>query len=229
MIGPHTSNHESEEFRLRVHYLGCFRPMDRAEARLLKSFGALRALGCDVLTSSVESAGQLRVHILNQNFSDCNVFVLGGHGHPSLSGFFVHDEEVRWHDLAHTLKGRLPQSSTFIFYSCYGAFPGIGHAFSKDAGPKFIFGPNTSVKSSVMTRAVTRLIESRLGGEMNVTEVCRQVDALNTSAKFSFFKSHNQSFIRVLWKEGRQIRRYPNIPSADRPRGPIIPSRGWSN
>ncbi len=49
--------------------------------------------------------GSLRFQSLNLDKLD--VLIVGCHGHGSLTGFYIADEPVRWHELASALKKQL--------------------------------------------------------------------------------------------------------------------------
>ena len=139
---------------MKIAYVSCFEPDDPAEAPLKRDFKKLTSnKGIDLSSAIAQDAESLWVCFESLRLKRLDVLIIGGHGHGSLSGFTVGSEPVRWHELARRLEGRLPKSSTLIFYSCNGGFPGIGHIFSEGAGPDCVFGPYIRVDPNAMAHA----------------------------------------------------------------------------
>jgi hypothetical protein len=212
---------------VKVLYLSCFPENDVVEEPLKELIRGLTAVDFDVRVATIPTANALRDFLLREDFGDCDIFILGAHGHRSRTGFYVREEEVRWHDLAALLKDALPKTCTFIFYSCNGGYPGIGHAFGKSRGSDFIFAPYIEVLPDAMTYAVKAVIDSKRSG-MKTSEDARQlVKRINRWAAETYFGKYDRSFLRVLWKSGHRISRYPNTRSSDRPTKAAIKIRGW--
>lgn len=212
---------------MRVRYLSCFPENDVVEEPLNELIRDLTATDVDVRVATIPTPDALRDFLLHEDFCDCDILILGAHGHDSKTGFCVREQEVRWHDLAALLKDALPTTCTFIFYSCNGGYPGIGHAFSKSSGPDFIFGPYIRVLPDAMTHAVRAVIEAKRSGMKTSGEARRLVESINRWAAETYFKKYDRSFLRVLWKSGHKISRYPNKPSRDQPTKTPIKLRGW--
>ena len=156
-----------------------------------------------------------------------DVLILGGHGHPSLQGFWVDDTPVRWHDVAFLLRGRMHRDTEFVFYSCNGGYPGISHVFGRDTGPNFVWGPRITVLVSAMRHATRRILESHSAAQCSQADKVAVVDAVNGWAQqaLSGFPDHEQ-FLRVWWSE-RSGGRHPNAPSHERPDNSEIDLIGW--
>jgi len=212
---------------MKVLYLSCFPENDVAEEPLNELIRDLTGTDVDVRVATTPTPDALRDCLLHEDFSDCDVLILGAHGHDSRTGFRVREQEVRWHDLAALLKDALPKTCTFIFYSCNGGYPGIGHALKQSSGPDFIFGPYIEVLPDAMTYAVKAIIDAKRSGIKTPDEANRLVESINRWAAETFFAKYDQSFLRVLWKCGRRICRYPNTPSRDQPKKAAIKLRGW--
>lgn len=212
---------------MKVRYLSCFPENDVVEESLNELIRDLAATDVDVRVATIPTADALRDFLLHEDFSDCDILVLGAHGHDSKTGFCVREQEVRWHDLAEILKGTLPKPCTFIFYSCNGGYPGIGHAFSNSGGPDFILGPFIRLLPDAMTQAVKAIIDSKGSGIKTPDDASRLVDSINRRAAETYFAKYDRSFLRVLWKCGRRICRHPNAPSRDQPKKAPIKLRGW--
>lgn len=212
---------------MKVRYLSCFPEKDVAEEPLNELIRDLPAIDVDVQVTTIPTADILRDFLLHEDFSDCDIFILGAHGHESKTGFCVREQEVRWHDLAALLKDALPKTCTFIFYSCNGGYPGIGPAFSKSSGPDFIFGPYIKVLPDAMTHAVKAVIDSKGSAIKTPDDASRLVESINQWAAGTYFGRYDQSFLRVLWKCGRRICPYPDTPSSDQPTRAQIKLRGW--
>lgn len=102
---------------MNVRYVNCFKPNDRAEPPLAAVLAQWEANRIGSIKRSVAAnADELRKQF-EEPQDGTDVLILGGHGHASLSGFWVGAEAVRWHDLAFLLRGALPDNCTFIFYS----------------------------------------------------------------------------------------------------------------
>ena len=212
---------------MKVRYLSCFPENDVVEEPLNELIRDLPATDFDARVATIPTADALRDFLLHEDFSDCDILILGAHGHDSKTGFCVRGQEVRWHDLAALLKDALPKTCTFIFYSCNGGYPGIGHAFSKSSGPDFIFGPFIRVLPDAMAHAVKAAIDSKRNGMKTSDDARRLVESINRWAAETYFGRYDQSFLRVLWKCGRRICRYPDTPSRDQPTRAPIKLRGW--
>ena len=213
---------------MKVRYLSCFPEKDVAEEPLTELIRNLPATDVDVRVTTIPTADTLRDFLLHEDFCDCDIFILGAHGDDSKTGFCVREQEVRWHDLAALLKDALPKTCTFIFYSCNGGYPGIGHAFSKSSGPDFIFGPYIRVLPDAMTHAVKAIIDAKRSGIKTPAEAIHLVESINRWAAETYFAKYDRSLLRVLWKFGRRICRYPNTPSRDQPKKAPIKLRGWN-
>jgi hypothetical protein len=174
----------------------------------------------------VATPDDLRDHLLALEKTTLQVLVVGGHGHASLRGFNVRDEPVRWHDLAHLLKGTLPPSCTFVFYSCDGGYPGIMHMFGRDSGPDFVFGPTIRVLSAAMTHATMEILNWKDAGGVDIQTAKTLVDRMHSWARTECVDPYDHRFLRVMWSGGA-CARYPNEPGPDVPDGTDIPLRGW--
>lgn len=158
--------------------------------------------------------------------SDCpDVLIIGGHGHKSLSGFWVHEEAVRWHDLAFLLRARLPATTTFVFYSCNGGYPGIAHIFGRTGGPDYVFGPTITVLAEAMTHATEQILAWKRAPDASVIAVKRLIDDLVLWAQGKYPDKTEHSFIRVIWDEGHG--RYPDVSGPENPKGELITLLGW--
>lgn len=212
---------------MKVCYLSSFPEKDVAEGPLNELIRDLPATDVDVRVTTIPTADALRDFLLHEDFSDCDILILGAHGHDSKTGFGVREQEVRWHDLAALLKDALPRTCTFIFYSCNGGYPGIGHALKQSSGPDLIFGPYIEVLPDAMTYAVGAIIDAKRSDIKTPDEASHLVNSINRWAAETYFAKYDRSFLRVLWKCGRRICRYPNTPSRDQPRKSSIKLRGW--
>jgi hypothetical protein len=212
---------------VKVRYLSCFPEKDLVEEPLNELIQDLIATDVHVQVATIPTPDALRDFLLREDFGDCDILILGAHGHESKTGFCIREQEVRWHDLAALLKDALPKTCTFIFYSCNGGYPGIGHAFNKSSGPDFIFGPYIRVLPDAMTHAVKAIIDAKRSGIKTPDEGRQMVESINRWAAETYFAKYDRSFLRVLWKCGRRICRYPNTPSRDQPKKAPIKLRGW--
>jgi hypothetical protein len=212
---------------MNVLYLSCFPENDVVEEPLNELIRDLKATDSDVRVATIPTADALRDFLLCEDFSDCDILILGAHGHGSKTGFCVREQKVRWHDLAALLKDALPKTCTFIFYSCNGGYPGIGHALSKSSGPDFIFAPYIRVLPDAMTYAVKAVIDSKRSGMKTPEDASQLVERINRWAAETYFGKYDRSFLRVLWKSGHRISRYPNTRSSDRPTKAPIKIRAW--
>lgn len=213
---------------MNVHYVSCFTPSDHAEQPLLSALRTWRDKS-DQPAQQVQVAdpGALKQHLEAMSKAALDVLILGGHGHPSMEGFWVRGTPLRWHDLAFLLRGALPRSCTFVFYSCNGGYPGIMHIFGRDSGPDYVFGPRISVYARAMTHATMEILKWKEAGGGDSSKARVFVDTINTWAatEYSHDPDHQQ-FLRVIWCEGSNCR-HPDKPSAEIPNGSSIPLLGW--
>jgi hypothetical protein len=212
---------------MNVLYLSCFPENDVVEEPLKELIRDLKASDSDGRVATIPTADALRDFLLREDFGDYDILILGAHGHESKTGFCVREQDVRWHDLAALLKDALPKTCTFIFYSCNGGYPGIGHAFSKSSGPDFIFAPYIRVLPDAMTYAVKAAIDSKRSGMKTSEDASQLVERINRWGAETYFGKYGRSFLRVLWKSGHRISRYPNTRGGDRPTKAPIKIRGW--
>jgi hypothetical protein len=212
---------------MKILYVSCFGENDPAERPLRSKLQEWRSAPIDLDVTQFSKAKPLREFLTAKDLGDYDILVIGAHGHPSKSGFLVGDEPVRWHDLAAALKRALPRNCTFVFYSCNGAYPGIGHALSKNGGPDFIFGPYIVVEGAAMVRAIQEIVELKKNGIKDGERASELVKSVNEWASVTYNNLYEKSFLRVVWKDGRKIHRYPDVRSKDRPQSPIIKLRGW--
>jgi hypothetical protein len=215
---------------MRVLYLRCVHKADEVDLELKPFIEDGSSPGFDGQTVSISSPDALRDFLLDQDLSTYQILVLGAHGHPSKSGFLVRDEPVRWHDFAALLCGALSKNCSLILFSCYGGYPGIGRAFNSASGPDVIFGPYVAVLSDAMTHAIRLITDWKNGAVDGNKSPLPLVEQVNAWAAKTYFKKYDQDFLRVLWKEGHKICRFPAPPNGwrrDRPKGAIISIRGW--
>jgi hypothetical protein len=208
---------------MHVYYVGCFE--DGADGSLLDALEQWRRdPDRDVTVQTATTAEELKGHL--EALPEFDVVMVGGHGHESLSGFWVHDETVRWQDLAFLLRGRLPAKTTFVFYSCDGGYPGIMHIFGREGGPDYVFGPFITVRAPAMTHAAMEIIGWKERGAGDAVAARGLVDTINAWAKGKYSDTYDQNFLRVMWTEGSRGR-YPEKPGPDKPQGDVIPLRSW--
>ncbi len=214
---------------MQVHYVRCFDGADDVDKPLLEGFDAWATKADHLLSiERVKDRGELREHLSGFPMESLNCLVVGGHGHESLSGFWVGEEPLRWHDLAFLLRGRLARRCTFMFFSCNGGYPGISHAFGRNTGPDYVFGPAITVRAGAMTHAVMRVIEWKEGeSDQRRSSARALVDKINVWARDSYPSEPDyEAFLRVMWDEGPRSR-YPKRHGADGPEGSVIPLLGW--
>ena len=212
---------------MRVHYVSCFPVGDNAEkplSNLLRGWGELAEV--QLTETAIGAAEDLRHHLRDMPKESLDVLIVGGHGHASRSGFWVRKDEVRWHDLAFQLRGSLPRSCSFIFYSCDGAFPGIAHIFGRETGPDVVFGPRISALAEAMCHAVQEILEWKKQGGGDAASARSLVDRVNAWATSIYLDPNDHEFLRVIWCEGPGCR-HPNKPSPDEPKAAMIPLRKW--
>jgi hypothetical protein len=215
-------------YTLKIHYVSCFRPDDQAELPLRTELQGWKSRNDIELTHDIaQDAENLREHLKSLANKPVDVLIVGGHGHGSLSGFLVGDDPVRWHDLACLLRGTLSKTCTFIFYSCNGGYPGINPVLDHNFGPDFVFGPYISVEGAAMTHAITEILTWKLNGGGDAKAASTLVDRVNSWASTIYNFPYEQSFLRVIWRQGRKIRRHPNRRSSDKVTKPLIKLRGW--
>jgi hypothetical protein len=214
---------------MKVHYVSCFLANDPADTPPFRD--SLRKWTqqnqVHFSDASITKANDLRSHLLQVSLDELDVLIIGAHGDPSLWGFVVGHDKVRWQDLAFLLRGRLPGSCTFVFYSCNGGYPGISHVFGRDSGPDFVFGPRIAVLRAAMENATLVILRWKLEGGGPLDSARQLVDDVNRQAKARFFSDpKHHEFLRVMWCEGPGCR-YPNTPGPELPSGPKIELRGW--
>jgi hypothetical protein len=213
---------------MNVHYVSCFTPGDHAEVPLLAALKKWEAKDKSTpQLAAVLTPPDLKLHLESLDTTNLDVLIIGGHGHPSLSGFWVDATPLRWHDLAFVLRGRLPRSCSFVFYSCDGGYPGVMHIFGRDSGPDFVFGPRISVYARAMTHATIEILNWK-DGEANDTVAARGlVDKINAWAAVQYpLDPDHHRFLRVMWCEGANCR-HPDDPGGETPSGSVIPLLGW--
>mgnify|MGYP003406554121 CR=1 FL=1 len=211
-----------------VHYLSCFTPQDDAETPLLRALGTWKSKsGSAPLQSVATDPEDLASQLDALALSSLDVLLIGGHGHDSRSGFWVNEMPLRWHDLAFRLRGKLPKSCSFIFYSCNGGYPGIAHVFGRESGPDFVFGRSISVYADAMTYAVMHILAWKDAGHCDAIQARVLVDSINAWAtkQYPLENDHHQ-FLRVTWCEGSRSR-YPDQPGGEAPSENRIRLRGW--
>jgi hypothetical protein len=212
---------------MKIAYVSCFKQDDPAEAPLTSDLENLASdEGIDIASAIAQDADSLWACFESLPLKTLDVLIIGGHGHGSLSGFIVGNEPVRWHGLARRLSGRLPESCTLIFYSCNGAFLGIGHIFSKGAGPDYVFGPYIGVDPDAMAYAARAIIAWKKAAGGAPDAACKLVNKVNKWARRRYQDRYDQSFLRVPWYEHPYTRRHPTKPSSDKFDQPLIPLKG---
>lgn len=214
---------------MRTHYVGCFKDGDRAEIPLTAALdgwpNADRHLSRERATNGDQLREKLVARLTGDELPD--VLIIGGHGHASLSGFWVQDDAVRWHDLAFLLKTEVKQPCTFVFYSCNGGYPGLMHSLGRPTGIDYAFGPRIEVFANAMTRATMDILNWKERGGGNVADAQALVDNLNAWGAQTYADHSHDLFLRVMWAEG-PAGRHPNDPNRQVPYGPVIPLRGWA-
>jgi hypothetical protein len=210
---------------MKIHYVGYFKTNDKAEQPLLDYFADLESeQGTYLEITRNQDAERFATQLLSLTLDDVDILIVGAHGHGSLTGFYVGDEPTRWHELASKLKGRLPASCSFIFYSCNGGYSGIAHIFDGASGPDFAFGPYIRVDADAMKYAVRRIVEWKRKFLHTPKQACELVDEVNQWAKEMYpNRPYNQSFLRVHWRDGHKNLRHPKEPGPDKPTLPLIP------
>jgi hypothetical protein len=214
---------------MKIHYISSFLANDPADTPPVRD--SLRKWSdqnrVEFTDAEVTRADSIRVHLLEIPLDEVDVIIIGGHGHPSLWGFVVGNDDVRWHDLAFLLRGKLSRGCTFIFYSCNGGYPGISHIFRRDSGPDFVFGPRIAVYRDAMLNATLQMLNWKLQGGGDVNSARRFVDQVNQWAKEEYPNdAEHHEFLRVMWGEGPRCR-HPDKPGPDLPDGPKIELRRW--
>lgn len=213
---------------MTVHYLSCFSPSDSAEQPLISALGAWRDASGALPTSDAAATPQeLQAKLLALPFDNLDVLIIGGHGHPSLQGFWVTETPLRWHDLAFLLRGKLKASCSFVFYSCNGGYPGVMHLFGRQSGPDFVFGPRIKVFAGAMTHATISILDWKKNGGGNHHAAKALVDKINNWAKSQSanYPDHHE-FLRVMWCEGSNCR-HPDVPGGEKPSGSGIDLLEW--
>lgn len=210
---------------MKIYYISFFRDNDKAEQPLKDYLADLQSGGgTNLVIKGVRDALDLGTQLSSLKFDDVDILIIGGHGHNSLTGCYIGDEPVRWHELASSLKGRLPITCSFIFYSCNGGYPGIAHVLYGASGPNFIFGPSNHVDSDAMKYAVRQIVDWRRKCLGTPDQARDLVDAVNEWAKSMYpDRPYDQSFLRVQWREGHTTLRHPIKRGPDRPKLPPIP------
>jgi hypothetical protein len=212
---------------MKIHYVSCFPPNDAAELPLRRELNLWGDQNNQNLTvHEVTTPDELKTHLLALDKTSLNVLIVGGHGHGSLMGFNVWENPVRWHDLAHLLRGKLPNACTFVFYSCDGGYPGIMHIFGRETGPDLVFGPRIKVMAEAMTHATIEILKWKGTGGGDTTAAKTLIDRLHNWARGQYLDEYDHDFLRVMWSEGQNAR-YPDQPGPDKPNGTSIPLREW--
>src|SRR5437588_11494292 len=104
---------------MKIHYVSCFPRNDQAELPLRTEMLQWESRSDIELANAVtQHAESFREHLISLINKPVDVLIVGGHGHNSLSGFLIGNDPVRWHDFAALLRGTLPKTCSFIFYSC---------------------------------------------------------------------------------------------------------------
>jgi hypothetical protein len=208
---------------MRIHYVSFFHEDDRAE-QPLKDYLADLQSGAEtqLAISEIKDGLDWKPALQSLNLGELDILIVGCHGHDSLTGFFIGDEPVRWHELASALKNSLSSSCSFIFYSCNGGYPGIAHMFYGSGGPDFIFGTYIHVDADAMKYAVRQVVDWKRRGGSTPQEACDLVDAVNEWAKTMYPHTYDHNFLRVQWTDGRKTFSHPNKPGLDKPRLPPI-------
>ncbi len=212
---------------LKVHYINCFNTGDVAEPPLREELEAWRSQGRDLLYEEARDANELRTRIDRLWWRDDvpDVLIIGGHGHNSLSGFWVRNDPLRWHDLAFLLREQTAAPWSLIFYSCNGGYPGMTHVFGGTNGIDFAFGPRIEARACAMAKATIGIVAWKENGGGGIDSAKALVDLLNSWATDAYSAS-DEMFLRVNWGEGRGTR-HPDVPNEQNPVGEPIPLRGW--
>lgn len=211
---------------MRIQYISFFRDNDGAEQPLKDYLADLQSEAeTELAVSQIRDVSNWKPAIQSLDLDTLDVLIVGGHGHDSLTGLYIADEPVRWHELASALKDSLPASCTFVFYSCNGGYSGISHVFYGFGGPDFVFGPYIHVDADAMKYAVRQIVEWKRRASTTPEEACRLVDAINDWAKTMYRRKYEQSFLRVQWTDGKRTFRHPNEAGPDKPTLPLIPLR----
>ncbi len=210
---------------MKIQYVSFFREGDRAEGPLEDYLADLQSESDTHLTiSAVRTSSNWHQDLRSLLLAELDILIVGCHGHDSRTGFYIGDQPVRWHELASVLKDCLPRSCSFIFYSCNGGYPGIGHMFYGAGGPDYIFGPYIEVDADAMKYAARQIARwKREGGTSTPEGACALVDEVNDWSKSMYSHKYDQSFLRVQWTDGRKTHRHPDEPGPDKPKSPLIP------
>jgi hypothetical protein len=209
---------------MRIHYISFFLENDEAEQPLKDYLTDLQnEADTELAISEIREVSNWKPALQSLNLDELDILIVGCHGHGSLTGFYIADEPVRWHELASALKNSLPVSCSFIFYSCNGGYSGIAHVFYGAGGPDFLFGPYVRVDADAMKYAVRQIVDWKRGGSCTHEEACGLVDTVNEWAKTMYRRKYDQSFLRVQWTDGKRTFRHPNGPGPDKPSLPLIP------
>lgn len=213
-----------------IFYIDCFLPSEKVSLGLLRDLNAWYPSDqpYQVRPSDAAMATDLRRHLDNflNDHGEGDILIIGGHGHPSLSGFWVADDPLRWMDVSLLLRGKMKPNTEFVFYSCDGGFPGIGHLLH-GPGPSFVWGPRIKVRPEAMRHATRLILDAHLSGDATTQSKIALVDQAHAWARARYPQSsYDHEFLRVIWSEGEHGR-YPNTPSPDHPEGDQIPLRNW--
>jgi hypothetical protein len=213
---------------MRTHYVSCFHDGDPAEPRLTTALAAWPTgrAGRTLTQEKATDGEDLRTRITTLfEAHEVDVLIVGGHGHDSLSGFWVRDDPVRWHDLAFLLRQKVRRPCTFVFYSCNGGYPGSTYALGGASGIDFIFGARIYVYDVAITHATMSILDWREAGQVDPGTAKALVDAENRWGAATYPGTEHDLFLRVMW--GEPTERHPATPNPQRPYGPLIPLRGW--
>lgn len=211
---------------LTVHYINCFNVGDLAEPPLRTALEAWRSNSRNLVIEDAHDGNHLRARIdrLWQKDEVPDVLIIGGHGHESLTGFWVRNDPLRWHDLAFLLREQTA-ARCFIFYSCNGGYPGMTHVFGGSKGLDFAFGPRIQVAAHAMAKASIGVLHWREVGGGDIKSAKALVDGINSWGRDAHSATH-EMFLRVGWGEGPGTR-HPDTPNSQVPIGASISLRGW--
>ncbi len=216
---------------MRAFYVSCFHDNDPAEGSLNRALAGWPGVGRVLVQERATDGEDLRTKLMTglTPRDRIDALIVGGHGHASLSGLWVRDDPVRWHDLAFLLREQVRYTCTFIFYSCNGGYPGIMHALGRADGIDFAFGPRVSAYAGALAHATMSVLTWKEAGGVDAAGARALVDQENAWGAATYPAPANEPhdrFFRVMWGEGPNAR-HPDEPNGQVPYGPLIPLRGW--